>query len=343
MVDFAGNARFRVQRELGRGGMGVVYEAYDAERGQLVAVKPLRRLAPATLLRFKNEFRSLADVVHPNLVLLYELVSDRDQWFFTMELIHGVDFLSHVRQVDSEAHTASQRNSPTVAYPKGTDRAEGAQALCPAVPDRDASTSDTVVGTLRSRDDFESGGSQWVAPHAPHAPADPALLRPTLVQLVRALMALHDTGHLHRDVKPSNVMVTKEGRVVLLDFGVITNLGDPAAANKDLAGTPSHAAPEQALPGGRVSPASDWYSVGVLLYQALTGELPFVGRTFDNVGGWNHEPIPPIEHAPDAPRDLSRLCMSLLQVDAALRPTGKDILWQLEQRRSRVRRGQLLL
>ncbi|MBX3271185.1 MAG: protein kinase [Sandaracinaceae bacterium] len=96
-ADFDGTSRFELRRRLGEGGMGVVYEAYDAERRQLVALKTLQRADARSLLRFKNEFRALHDIEHPNLVSLYELFEHEGAWFFTMELVEGVDFLTHVR------------------------------------------------------------------------------------------------------------------------------------------------------------------------------------------------------------------------------------------------------
>src|SRR5262245_17189886 len=94
--EFAGTERFIVQRRLGGGGFGTVYEVYDKERASFVALKVLRRIEPSTRYRFKREFRNLADVVHPNLVTLYELISEGDQWFLTMELVRGVNFLEFV-------------------------------------------------------------------------------------------------------------------------------------------------------------------------------------------------------------------------------------------------------
>ena len=108
-----------------------------------------------------------------------------------------------------------------------------------------------------------------------------ARLRGALAQLVEGLAALHAAGKLHRDVKPSNVLVTGEGRVVILDFGLVEELMGPAPEPGDpVAGTPAYMAPEL-LTGGAPSAASDWYSVGVMLYEALTGSLPFTGDSFE--------------------------------------------------------------
>src|SRR5713101_6780887 len=95
--EFIGTERFILRRRLGAGGMGMVYEAHDLAMDKIVALKTLTRAEAAHIYRFKREFRTLADVSHPNLVSLYELMSAGQHWFFTMELIKGVTFIRHVR------------------------------------------------------------------------------------------------------------------------------------------------------------------------------------------------------------------------------------------------------
>jgi hypothetical protein len=110
-VEWKGTARYEVVRTLGRGGMGAVYEARDRERGELVALKTLLRATPAALYMFKQEFRTLADVHHPNLVRLNEFVmGEGDHVFFTMELVRGVDFLSYVQHADARPGDIKKRS-----------------------------------------------------------------------------------------------------------------------------------------------------------------------------------------------------------------------------------------
>jgi serine/threonine protein kinase len=310
--DWKGTERYDLVGRLGRGGMGVVYEAFDKERGQSVAVKTLLHFSPAALYQFKQEFRTLADVRHDNLVRFYEFVlEDGGNVFFTMELVRGVDFLKYVQ---SDARRSS-KTAPTLRL-------------------------EVVGGELSPGVDIRRANA--TSPSSKRAtPADIERLRAALRQLVDGTCVLHAAGKLHRDIKPSNVLVTSEGRVVLLDFGVAAELGsrpqDVATPSEGIVGTARYIAPEQAEEAP-LSPASDWYSVGVMLYEALVGRPPFEGSVMEVLTLKNTlEPPRPSECVTGVPADLDDLCVSLLRCDPNLRPSGAEIMRRLGVVRSSPR------
>jgi eukaryotic-like serine/threonine-protein kinase len=291
--------------------MGVVYEARDRESGQSVALKTLLNATPAALYMFKQEFRTLADVDHPNLVRLYEFVmSDSDRVFFTMELVRGTDFLSYVRG------PAAHGEPPPRVAEKSTERSIKGDGN--AAPD-----------ARRALDPpLHSAGN----PTRKRGQADFDRIRSPLIQLIEGVMALHAARKLHRDIKPSNVLVTPEGRVVLLDFGVATELSraanDEVREENELVGTAAYMAPEQ--PFEEPTPACDWYSVGVMLYEAIVGNPPFAGSVTDVLETKNRlDARPPSEFVEDVPADLEALCCALLRREPTARPTGPEILQRL--------------
>jgi predicted Ser/Thr protein kinase len=105
---FEGTERYRVRRKIGAGGMGIVYEVEDLTRGQVVALKTLQRHSGHDIYQLKREFRHLADVAHPNLVSLYDLVIDNGVCFFTMEFVEGITLVDYARQPSSESSAADR-------------------------------------------------------------------------------------------------------------------------------------------------------------------------------------------------------------------------------------------
>jgi hypothetical protein len=272
-------ARFELRRQLGAGGMGVVYEARDRESGVVVALKTLHAITAEALYRLKREFRMLQGLQHPNLCQLYELFEHEGQWFISMELARGQDFITYVR---------ADADGPTAEIP-------AQRAAHPAAAE-----------TIRA--------------------VDLDRLRDAWRQLAAGLCALHEAGLVHRDIKPSNVLVTPAGRVVVLDFGFVSSSDGHATRSDTVVGTPAYMAPEQAL-SGAVDPAADWYSVGVMAYEAMTARLPHDGETVVAVLVNKQTSTPPAPSSldPTLPADLDRLCIDLLHIEPARRPTGTEV------------------
>lgn len=307
--------------------MGAVYEAFDQVRRELVALKVLTRVDAAGIYRLKQEFRSLADVVHPNLVALHDLVSSEERWCFTMELVRGTDFVAHVRRrklVEPERADQHTMLSPGVE----SDRSPLQPPRRDAVAASSAGPSSAPLSTL---DD--------PAPSAPIYVVDEARLRSALLQLTEAVLAIHRAGKLHRDLKPSNVLVSEDGRVVVLDFGLVQDVGDEdAVADRSLdeqriAGTPAFMAPEQAA-GERATEASDWYAVGSMLFFALTGELPFTGTVREvllqkQLVDAEAPSLVAARAGAVVPPDLEELCLGLLRRAPKERLDGATLLSRL--------------
>jgi hypothetical protein len=286
--------------------MGTVYHAYDRERHSDVALKTLNLPSEGRhILRFKNEFRLLHDIRHPNLVQIYELIEHEGEWFFTMELLDGVSILDYVRpgrKLASAGHDAPSESDPFCSAPTETVPGPAADA--------------DLLDSTESRDDELSRPTVF-------GPLDLERLRPAFHQLAQGLVALHDAGRIHRDIKPSNIIVTRSGRVVLLDFGIAKRFEESTST---FAGTPRYMAPEQ-LAQRAVGPAADWFGVGLVLYEALMNRLPYPDD--ERCGGTEPLAAESTPVSASIPEDLNHLCRRLLAIDPAERPTGTEILHAL--------------
>jgi hypothetical protein len=148
-------------------------------------------------------------------------------------------------------------------------------------------------------------------------------------QLCVGVHTLHEAGFIHRDLKPANVLVTNEGRVVIMDFGLTKQSGSNSLSGEGMSGTPEYMAPEQALERPSL-PATDWYAVGAMIYEVLTGRCPFEGAMLDILlRKQSEDPLPPNRIAGEVDEDLSDLCMQLLRRESAARPSGGEILARL--------------
>ncbi len=284
--------------------MGVVHEAVDRERGARVAVKTLRAVSGEALLRFKEEFRNCQHLEHPNLISLGDLYEENGVWFFSMELIDGVDFVRYVRGPN---------------HPSG---------IKPASGEDKSFTMDSPTLEVLGNGPFVSSPPPPLRTSVPES-----RLRAALVQLVRGIAALHAAARVHRDIKPSNVLVDQSGRVVILDFGLTIDISRRSQlTNQGVMGTPLYMAPEQAA-GLPVGPPADMYALGVLLYEAVTGVAPFEGETIYQmlVAKQQAEPRSPREFEPTVPPDLEALCLRLLAIKPDARPTAEEVLAQLDQ------------
>jgi eukaryotic-like serine/threonine-protein kinase len=327
LSSFPGNERFEVLAKLGSGGMGVVYSAFDRHRRENVAIKTIEQDDPGALLRLKNEFRSLQDLQHPNLVTLGELFHEHGQWFFSMELIDGVDFISYVRgQHDSASDFPDTIES--FDMPSSMDSAVRPRRFQqPTVHECGAQRSE-VIGGGHSPSDSSS--------------FDEVRLRACLIQLAEGLGILHAAGRVHRDIKPGNILVEPSGRLVLLDFGLVTHQepGQMSAEHFFPLGTIGYMSPEQAS-SQDVTSATDWYGVGVLLYESLTGQLPYSGSAIKVLLDKQIAAAPrPRELEPSVPQDLDDLCVALMDREPLRRPTAEQVLEVVgsEQQRHSARR-----
>lgn len=350
--------RFLEVQQLGSGGMGMVFTAFDPERNTKVALKTIKHVGGEAIYRFKREFRALADIVHPNLCPLYELLMIDGVWFITMPFVDGLDLVRYTRK-SAQHYPSATRSMPTRNLSHDIHSSWSPSTV-------GGESSSTSFGEADSDFDFEIDSPSC---RAMVEFCNERVVREVFAQIARGIGALHQAGRLHRDLKPANVLVDQSGQVFILDFGLVAEgyrspndevsadlsldsnsesevSSEPFSKNpermdpdrtevhqggprvtRSIEGTPHYMAPEQAMGLAELSPACDWYAFGVMLFQVLTGSLPFSGPgvIVIELKKWQDAPRPQ-EYAKGIPEDLAELCIGLLQRDPNLRPTDRDIL-----------------
>ena len=289
---FPGTERYKPARLLGTGGMGAVYEVEDLATSGRVALKVMLDDDARRLLRFKQEFRVVAELHHPNLVCLFDLGQHEGRWFFTMELVQGQDLFAVLWPEDAPGERTS---TSTVA----------AASAAPL------SSASEVTEELERR---------------PPA-CDPDALAGVVAQILDALEFLHGRDIVHRDLKPSNILVDLDGAVRVLDFGLASRLNREGAVSQEgaVVGTLAYLSPEQ-YRGEPASAASDLYALGTMVFQLLTGELPFRGPPLEALRARQDRPPPRIdERVTGVPPALVAIVHRLMARDAAERPTLAEV------------------
>jgi serine/threonine-protein kinase len=204
--------RYRLDAQVGSGGMSTVWRAFDEVLERTVAIKSMLRSVASDsqqLERFRREARAVAQLNHPHIVQVIDVGEDRGAPFIVFEYVAGETLKARIRRLG---------------------RLEVTEALAYAI------------------------------------------------EIARALQAAHDKGIVHRDVKPQNVLIDEDGRAKVTDFGIARTLEeDGLTADGRVLGTTDYVSPEQAL-GKRVGPPSDLYSLGIVLYEMLVGDVPFKGE-----------------------------------------------------------------
>jgi len=287
---------YAVRGELGRGGMAVVYEAWDTRLARSVALKVLpfsAGLQPISVMRFQHEAQVLAQLDHPHIVPVYNVGEHDGARFLAMKLIEGLplDDIVSIRSHSSDQNSTDEarpEDTPTVI--NGVHASTETDRAKPRPPPR-AAIQQLIP---QSRSD----GIRFIAS--------------LCVDAARALHAAHNCGIVHRDIKPSNLMLDKDGHIWITDFGLaLTRDNDRMTRTGDLLGTVRYMSPEQSRGNRTLMDArSDIYSLGITLYELTTGRAAYVGETCEILNRIESaDLIPPRRWDPDFPRDLQNIIL----------------------------------
>jgi serine/threonine protein kinase len=318
---------FHLLRELGRGGMGVVYEALQESLDRRVALKILAFHAlmdPRRLERFRREARAAAQLQHPAIVPVYGMGVHEGIHFYAMKYIDGPS-------LDSVLPELRRLSSGSSAAASGRDVPVAAQEACAKPPS--PSTGTTVALRLLGALPPAAPGAGDAQPGSASGPAPPLEPRQGAILLAQwthhyyrnvarvgleaagALAHAHACGIHHRDIKPSNLMVDTEGKTWVVDFGLAKAASEEDITRSgELLGTLRYMAPEQLR--GRADARSDIYSLGLTLYELLTLQPVFSGANQDEIAKQLECgvcPSPPRKLDPRIPRGLDAIVFKAIQ------------------------------
>jgi len=290
---------FCLEQRLGSGGMGVVYQARQVSLNRPVALKvlPSSLVGDASAIeRFHREARAAARLRHPNIVTVYAEGLEQGICYFAMEMVEGEPLDRIIEDLHAaKASDDGQAASSAKGYPAGQQRLQPATEASPPPP------PPCLLRTCRSAREYFDMSAHLIS------------------EVADALAYAHEAGIIHRDVKPSNLILAHDGRLVLLDFGIARLCKEQAMTlTGSFVGTPRYMSPEQIA--GRhdnVDHRCDVYSLGATLYELLTLQPLFDGHTREQIIGQILGEDPPrarqVEHR--IPIDLETICCKAIERD----------------------------
>jgi eukaryotic-like serine/threonine-protein kinase len=297
---------FRILREVGRGGMGVVYEAEQVSLGRRVALKVLPFAAaidPKQRQRFQIEAQAAAQLQHPHIVPIFGVGCDQGIHYYAMQFVEGRSLAA----ILGELRTS-----------RGTPTDEATEPFASGEPDPTVSLPPTTVEPVQQGRAF----CRYVARLGAEA-AD-------------ALDHAHGLGILHRDIKPANLLIDPVGSLWITDFGLARFPSDLSLTHTgDVVGTLRYMSPEQALARrGVVDQRTDIYALGATLYELLTLRPAFGGRDHQELLRQIalDEPVRPRRLNPTIPRDLETIVLKAMAKDPSGRyPTAQELALDLRR------------
>lgn len=312
---------FRLVRQLGRGGMGVVYLAEQSSLQRQVALKlvhPEQLFFARARERFRREILAVARLQHPGIVPILTSGEAEGIPFYAMELVHGASLQELLQELAGNAPATLDGTALRAALQRATAKKHD-------------------LGPVQDTPVFAGA---WIAVCCRLA-----------LQAATALQHAHEQGVLHRDVKPSNLLLTSDGSVRLIDFGLASARGEQRITRTGAAmGSLPYMAPEQVRGAvDTIDARTDVYSLGVTFYELLTLTLPYgdgSGTTRERILSGTCEP--PARRNPQVHPDVDAICMLAMDVDpgrryASATAFADDLRAFLEHRSVRARRPSLLL
>jgi len=254
--------RYQVLSELGRGGMGIVYQAYDKQLKEQVAIKllsPLLSTDSEALERLTREVSLARRVTHPNVIRIHDIAEVNGLYYVSMEYFAGTNLKEHLKR----------------------------------------------SGPLSLLNAYQ-----------------------ILSQMCDGLDAAHSQGVIHRDLKSQNVMVGPSGQIKIIDFGLARSVHlEGMTATGLIMGTPEYMAPEQ-VSGKHVDERADIYALGVILFEMLTGRVPFTGDSAIAIGFQQLKDAPPSPRSinPQIPEEVEKIILKALEKDPIRRYRNVDEL-----------------